>query len=169
MADNVLLNSGSGGETMATDDDGTAHHQYMKVEFGADNTQTKVTASAGLPVTPDSGGFPVTNAGTFVVQEDGAALTALQLIDDTIYVDDADWTALTSKHILIGGIYTAADRTVTDGDTVPIAVDINGHTITSVHADALALSDNISITVNIETDHAGGFVAKAAFGFNYDG
>lgn len=169
MVDNVLLNSGSGGETMATDDDGTAHHQYVKIEFGADNTQTKVASGAGLPVTPDSGGFAITNAGTFVVQEDGAALTALQLIDDTVYVDDADWTALTSKHILIGGVYSAVDRTVTDGDTVPIAVDMNGHTIVSSHAESLALADNISNTVNIEADHSGGFIATAVFGFNYDG
>ncbi len=61
---------------MATDDDGTAHHQYVKVEFGANNTQTKVTSSAGLPVTPDSGGFDVTNAGTFVTQATLQAGTA---------------------------------------------------------------------------------------------
>ena len=51
MADNVQLSAGSGGAVIATDDDGTAHHQYVKLEFGADNTQTKVTSSVGLPVT----------------------------------------------------------------------------------------------------------------------
>ena len=51
MADGVTLNAGSGGAVIATDDDGTAHHQYVKLEFGADNTQTKVTSSVGLPVT----------------------------------------------------------------------------------------------------------------------
>ncbi len=61
---------------MATDDDGTAHHQYVKIEFGPNNTQTKVTTSAGLPVTPDSGGFDVTNAGTFVTQATLQAGTA---------------------------------------------------------------------------------------------
>jgi len=50
MADNIELPTGSGGATVATDDDGTAHHQYVKVEFGADDTQTKVTSSVGLPV-----------------------------------------------------------------------------------------------------------------------
>lgn len=52
MADNVTLNSGTGGAVIATDDDGVAHHQYVKLEFGADNTQTKVTTSAGLPTDP---------------------------------------------------------------------------------------------------------------------
>src|SRR3990167_10039385 len=44
----------------------------------------------------------VTNAGTFVVQENGSALTALQLIDDVVYVDDADWTPATSKVAMVG-------------------------------------------------------------------
>lgn len=50
MADNITLNSGTGGAVVATDDDGTAHHQYVKLEFGADNTQTKVSSSDPLPV-----------------------------------------------------------------------------------------------------------------------
>ena len=49
MADNVVLDPGAGGATIATDDDGVAQHQYVKVEFGADNTQTKVTSAVGLP------------------------------------------------------------------------------------------------------------------------
>lgn len=51
MVDNVTANAGSGGATFATDDDGTAHHPYTKMEWGADNTQTKVdTGSGALPV-----------------------------------------------------------------------------------------------------------------------
>lgn len=52
MADNVRLSAGTAdGATVATDDDGIAQHQYVKLEFGADNTQTKVDASNPLPVT----------------------------------------------------------------------------------------------------------------------
>lgn len=50
MADGIELNAGTGGATLATDDDGTVHHQYVKLEFGADNTQTKVDGSNPLPV-----------------------------------------------------------------------------------------------------------------------
>lgn len=52
MADNVTLDPGTGGAVIATDDDGVAQHQYVKVEFGADNTQTKVTSAVGLPTDP---------------------------------------------------------------------------------------------------------------------
>jgi len=208
MADNVLLNTGSGGETVATDDDGTAHHQYVKVEFGADNTQTKVTSSAGLPVTPDSGGFQVdlgtnndvqgavaegaavgsnpflmagddgtnvkhvsvdangnlqvdlvtaavTNAGTFAVQVDGAALTSLQLIDDTVYADSDVWTDDTSKHVLVGGIYQAAPHTITSGDTAPISLNPNGYVRvndvnlqTAFGTTALTLADDEAVTAH---------------------
>lgn len=48
MADNVTL-PGTGA-VVATDDDGSAQHQYVKLEFGADGTQTKVDGSNPLPV-----------------------------------------------------------------------------------------------------------------------
>lgn len=53
----------------------------------------------------------VTNAGTFAVQVDGAALTALQLIDDTVFADDAAFTVGTSKVNAIGYM---ADEASTD-------------------------------------------------------
>lgn len=52
MADNVTLDPGTGGAVIKTDDDGVAHWQYVKVAFGADNTQTRVTTGAGLPTDP---------------------------------------------------------------------------------------------------------------------
>ena len=53
----------------------------------------------------------VTNAGTFAVQVDGSALTALQLIDDVIFSDDAAFTPATSKVAVVG---FQADETSTD-------------------------------------------------------
>jgi hypothetical protein len=57
------------------------------------------------------GSHAVTNAGTFVVQIDGNALTSLQLIDDVIFADDAAFTPGTSKVAAIG---MQADETATD-------------------------------------------------------
>src|SRR3990167_6199857 len=51
MADDVRLNTGTGGALVATDQEGTGrHYQWVKLVYGADNTFTKVTASVGLPV-----------------------------------------------------------------------------------------------------------------------
>jgi hypothetical protein len=54
------------------------------------NSEPVVIASdqSAIPVSVASvPSHAVTNAGTFAVQESGAALTALQLIDDTVYTD----------------------------------------------------------------------------------
>lgn len=53
----------------------------------------------------------VTNAGTFVVQENGSALTSLQLIDDPVIADDSAFTPATSKVMMAG---FEADETSTD-------------------------------------------------------
>jgi hypothetical protein len=143
-ADNVEADAGSGGAVFATDDIGGVHYPRTKIALGAadaydmdlDSGQQTMTNSlpvaiasnqSAIPVTDNSGALTVDNAGTFAVQVDGSALTALQLIDDAIYADDADWTGDTSKHMLVGGIYESSQQTVTDGDVAPIAIDVNGN------------------------------------------
>jgi hypothetical protein len=59
----------------------------------------------------------VTNAGTFVVQENGAALTALQLIDDVVYVDDTATHATgTSKGVGIMAVAVPTDTSISAND-----------------------------------------------------
>ena len=102
---------------------------YVTIRDAAGNERgLNVGASGELTVAAHA----VTNAGVFVVQENGAALTALQLIDDAIYVDDADWTDNTSKHMLVGGVYQSAPHTVTDGDVTPFLTDVNGRLAVAV-------------------------------------
>lgn len=89
MADNVILNSGSGGATMRTDDDGTAHWQYIKLAFGADNTQTIVGSLTSNP-------FPVNI---------GANAAGIGKAEDTASAD------------LDVGVPAMARRTATPADT----------------------------------------------------
>ena len=101
----------------------------------------------------------VTNAGTFAMQVDGDALTALQLIDDAVYVDDADWTDGSSKHLLVGGLYQSSMQSVTDGDVAPFQVDANGVLRTSHSITGLASDDNPTVGTSAEqliTDGADG-------------
>ena len=71
MADNVTLNSMSGGEVIATDQDGTDHVQWMKLKFGADGTFTVVEATKGLPAElvkhTDEASFAVNGASALTV------------------------------------------------------------------------------------------------------
>lgn len=50
MADNTVLNPGSGGDVMATDDIGGVKHPRFKIEFGPDGVATEVSAINPLPV-----------------------------------------------------------------------------------------------------------------------
>ena len=61
MSDNVTLNQGSGGDTIAADDVGGAKYQYVKLAQGLDGTATIVSSTNPLPVTGANGSFPVTN------------------------------------------------------------------------------------------------------------
>lgn len=62
-------------------------------------------------VTLTVGSHAVTNAGTFATQESGAALTSLQLIDDTVVADDSAFTPATTKVVMAG---FEADESSTD-------------------------------------------------------
>lgn len=64
----------------------------------------------------------------------GSIVTAVQLLDDCVYADDADWTDSTSKHLLVGGVYQSVQQTITDGDVGPLQVDSNGNVKVNVVA-----------------------------------
>lgn len=156
MADNTALNSGSGGNTIRTDDNGGVHYPVTKIELGTDGTFSGFvcdtlpmpvganTAKAGGGTTYnllcDSDGHlqidvlscashAVTNAGTFVVQVDGAALTALQLLDDTVAtLGTTTYTETTTKGTVIGAVRndTLAALADTDNEIAPLQVNSSG-------------------------------------------
>ncbi|MEE8382234.1 MAG: hypothetical protein V3R78_10230 [Thermodesulfobacteriota bacterium] len=51
MADNTTINSGVGGDVIATDDIGGVKHQRVKVQHGVDGSATDVSSASPLPVT----------------------------------------------------------------------------------------------------------------------
>lgn len=104
---------------------------------GSISAKLRFIASTGIPITGTVtvGSHAVTNAGTFVTQENGAALTALQLMDDTIFTDDAAFSVGTSKLTSIG---LMADETATDsvdeGDIGIARMTLDRKQITAVYA-----------------------------------
>jgi hypothetical protein len=94
--------------------------------------QLKVEVFTGetLPVSLASvPSHAVTNAGTFVTQVDGAALTSLQLADDVVAVLGTDtYTETTTKGNIIGAVRRDADTTLvgTTNEIAPLQVDANG-------------------------------------------
>lgn len=155
MSDNFEANAGSGGQTFASDDIGGVQFPRSKLVHGANGTNDGDVSKANpLPVgfntakdgsgtlyapLVDSDGHTqvdvlscashaVTNAGTFAVQVDGAALTSLQLIDDAVFADDAAFTLTSSKVSMSGAVRDDAlsSLSAAEGDAVPLRVDANG-------------------------------------------
>lgn len=75
---------------------------------------TALGGQGGLKIEGVASGtaVPVSNAGTFATQVDGAALTSLQLIDDAVHADDAT----RGKSLLMGAVLD---------DASPIAITEN--------------------------------------------
>lgn len=96
----VTINNASGASAVNIQDGGNS--------ITVDGTFWQTTQPVSLASVPS---HAVTNAGTFAVQVDGSALTSLQLIDDTIFSDDAAFTPGTSKVSVVG---FQADETSTD-------------------------------------------------------
>lgn len=175
MADNLTLNAGTGGSDLATDDvtdAGGAHYQRVKLTDGTANSTTHIHSgggveanalrvtiasdSTGLVSVDDNGGsLTVDNGGTFATQVDGDALTALQLIDDVVHVDDtATHSTGSTKGALIMGAATPTDGSVDANDIGAVAMSLDRRLhvdadITAQSAGDLTIADGgNSITVD---------------------
>lgn len=110
MADDIELNAGAGGDTVAADEIGGVKHQRVKVQHGADGAATDVSTASPLPVdvrSDNAGGLEVvqdtaadlnmTEANsaaalallTTIDADTGAIKTAIQLLDNCITGNEA--------------------------------------------------------------------------------
>lgn len=119
MADNVTFQTSTAatppsGTKVATDEDGSsAHHQYVKLEFGGDGTFTKVSSTDPLPVTNTTWGLSTDTAATGDGTGNNTAMSVLKRISDLLYSDQADSTL---KYALITAS-SSGDTTVVSGVT----------------------------------------------------
>jgi hypothetical protein len=95
----------------------------------------------------------VTNAGTFAVQVDGSALTALQLLDNVVYAEDAAHSSGDSGTFILA-VRRDANTTFasTDGDYTPLSVDSSGNLkvaiISGAGSGGTALADGATFTAD---------------------
>jgi len=97
---------------------------FVRLSDGAAAITTLPVSLATVP------SHAVTNAGTFAVQVDGSALTSLQLLDDTVFADDAAFTLGTSKGSVMEGVAVNMDGTdptavSAEGDAAAVRTDPN--------------------------------------------
>lgn len=125
MADNAVLNAGTGGITLAADDVGGVHHQRVKVEFGADGAATDVAPGAPLPVQISDGTDTalVSLAGGLSVEVTAALPTGANAIGKLAAnsgVDIGDVDVLSLPALPAGG------NNIGDVDLIPGQVGITG-------------------------------------------
>lgn len=115
--------------TIATDDSVPVTNSGITTIAGAvSGTEMQVDVLTMPTVTVNS--HAVTNAGTFATQESGSLLTAAQLLDDTVFADDAAYTLSTSKGNVIEGVAVNMDGTdptavSAEGDASAVRTDPN--------------------------------------------
>lgn len=110
----VTTNAGAGGETFLVETVGSDLAPVSLLCYSTGDGTVEVVTDSGTE------GLPV--------RIEGAALTALQLIDDPVFADDAAFTLGSSKAMVSGAIRddTLSTLTAVDGDVVPLRVSSTG-------------------------------------------
>lgn len=116
-----------------------------------DVTINNASGASAVHIQDGGNSITVDNGGTFATQVDGAALTALQLIDDTVFTDDAAFTVATSKVTAQGML---VDETSTDtadeGDVAAPRITTNRQQIVTIRPNASGEGLDIYRSIDID-------------------
>lgn len=147
----------TGASTSAKQDTGNTSLATLAGAVAGTEMQVDVLTMPTVTVTATNLDVQSGGADLATTTQAGAIQTATELIDDVIYVDDADWTDSTSKHALVGGLYQSTPQTVTDGDVAPFNITANGALHVSDAGGSLTVDGtvtaNLSATDNTVLDN----------------
>lgn len=171
MADNVELNSGSGGEIVATDQIGTSsgpHYQIVKPAYGALGTATLVTSAAPLPVVSGSSGVIAVSSGTITLS------SATSLSSGLVTLSSQHTVALSSVGFgpsYLGTVSTAGYAPVTSSFGLLSEVSSGSYLTRALSSGIVTLSSVPTVTATLGTNpwsSAPGFnipIVSASSGF----
>ncbi len=127
MADNITLNAGSGGATLATDDVTSVHYQIIKISTGADGVAGSVVSDSNpLPVDDAGGSITVDNGGTFAVQAAQSGTWNVNNVSGTVSLPTGAATAA-NQTTMIGHMDGVEGLLTTiDADTGSLAGCVGG-------------------------------------------
>lgn len=149
MADNIELNAGTGGATLAADDIGGVWHQKVKVEFGGDDSVTQVDSGNPFPVsqtgelpagTNNIGDVDIASALPAGDNNIGNVDLASPLPAGTNNIGDVDVLTVPAPLNVVGGGTEAAALRVT------LASDSTGVVAVTDGGGSLTIDGSISIT-----------------------
>jgi hypothetical protein len=136
MADDVTLNSMSGGAVVATDDSGTGHVQIVKLAYSADGDRTHIPATAaGLAV--------IERGATIASTSASVTTTSGQIVASSSTRRTVVLTNLGSDYVWIGA------SGVTDNQGIRLApgqaLTIDRSPTAAVHAKAASGTQTVAI------------------------
>ncbi len=136
MADDVTLNSMSGGAVVATDDSGTGHVQIVKLAYSADGDRTHIPATAA--------GLAVIERGTTIDSTSASVTTTSgQIVASSATRRTIVLTNLGSDYVWIG------KSGVTDNQGIRLApgqaLTIDRSPTAAVHAKAATGTQTVAI------------------------
>ncbi len=136
MADDVTLNSMSGGAVVATDDSGTGHVQIVKLAYSADGDRTHIPATAA--------GLAVIERGTTIDSTSASVTTTSgQIVASSATRRTIVLTNLGSDYVWIG------KSGVTDNQGIRLApgqaLTIDRSPTAAVHAKAASGTQTVAI------------------------
>ena len=129
MADNFVTNSGTGGNTYASDDIAGIHYPRVKLSVGADGAATDVSDSNPMPI-DDAGGS---------ITVDGTVTANLSATDNAV---------LDSIDTAVNGTLTVGSHDVTNAGTFAVQISDTSFAV----ADGNALGEGILIQGDDGTD-----------------
>lgn len=96
MADNLELNAGSGGATLAADDVAGVHYQVVKIDVGGDGASAPLSTSNPIPISDAGGSVTVDGtvavSGTVAVTDNSGSLTVDAPVGTPVFVRLSDGT-----------------------------------------------------------------------------
>lgn len=143
MADNIILNPGSGGATLATDDIAGFHYQIVKLSHGALDSSTIVSTASPLPVDLRTDNL----AGNLDVNiaASGATIT----VDSELTTADLDTGAGTDTRAVVGLALAESGGALLVGSANPLPVSAASLPLpTGAATAANQLPDGHAVTVD---------------------
>jgi hypothetical protein len=179
VADNVTLNPGSGGATLATDDISGTHYQIIKIAHGGSDSATLVSTSSGLPVD-----LRTNNLGTNINVVVASALPAgTNNIGDVDVLSVVPGTGATDLGKAEDGAHTSGDvgvmalavrtdspanRSGADGDYEPLQVSAGRLWVSATVTSALVAGNNNIGDVDVASLPATALAAGNLVHVDYD-
>jgi zona occludens toxin (predicted ATPase) len=126
MADNITINSGSGGPVVAADDVSSVFYQRVKLSVGADGSATDVSSAAPLPASDNGPGWTQVFGVSGAVFTSADASTAAAVTDaptsgQKLVIDDVI--------VSVGSVAMQVDLEIETAGTVYVTIYATANTM----------------------------------------